>query len=178
MIVLDASSAMADSGRLEDARRALSAFVRDLPGDDSVGLSAYSDGFRSLVPIAAARENRERLVDALEHLEAGGGSRLYDATLESYGILRELAGSGRIDGVLLIAHSKDVGSNANAAEVRKLLSAQRKSLVRVQVLTVAYDAGEEARDTIAGFAKASGGAAYTSDRDGLERALRRAWSGL
>jgi Mg-chelatase subunit ChlD len=178
MIVLDASSGMSEDDRLEDARKALSNFVRDLPAGDSVGLSAYSSGFRSLVPIAAVGGNRERLAQSLDGLEPGGGGRLYDAALESYGILRELAGSGRVDGVLLIAHSPDSSSDANAAEVRKLLSAQRGSLARVQMITVAYDAGAGVRGTLAGIAHASGGRAYTSDGDGLERALRRAWSGL
>jgi Ca-activated chloride channel family protein len=169
---------MGDDDRLDDATEALTNFVKDLPGDDAVGLSVYSDSFRSLVPIAAVGGNRERLSLALDDLDASGGARLYDAALESYGILRELAGPGRIDGVLLIAHSKDTGSNADAAEVRKLLSAQRGSLAQVQVLTVAYDAGPEVRAVLASFARASDGRAYTSGKDDLEKSLRRAWSGL
>jgi Ca-activated chloride channel homolog len=177
-IVVDASSSMGDGDRLEKARKALSTFVQDLPGDDAVGLAVYSDSFRSLVPIAAARANRDRLAAGVDSVEAKGGSRLYDAALESYGILRELAGPGRVDGVLFIAHAEDSGSDTDAAEVLKLLSAQRSSLAQVQVFTVAYDADKKVRDALAGIAKASTGQGYTSDRDGLERALRRAWSGL
>jgi Ca-activated chloride channel homolog len=178
LIVLDASGSMADDNRLDDAREALSAFVRQLPADDSVGLAAYSDAFRPLVPITPVSGKRERLAQGLEGLRAGGDSRLYDAALESYGILRELAGSGRVDGVLLIAHSPDGGSDADAARVRKLLGAQRGSLTRVKVITVAYDAGDDVRDTLAGIARASAGRAYVSDRDGLGAVLRRAWGGL
>jgi Ca-activated chloride channel homolog len=178
LIVVDSSGAMADDGRLDAARDGIEGFVRQLPADDGVGLAAYSDRFRPLVPISPVRGNRESLADAVAGLEAGGGSELYDAALEAYGILRELAGSGRIDGVLLIAHSPDSGSDADLARVRKLLTAQRGSLTRVRVITVAYDAENGVRDTLSALARASGGKAYESGKDELGSVLRRAWSGL
>jgi Ca-activated chloride channel family protein len=178
LIVVDSSGAMAENGRLDAAREGIDAFVRELPADDGVGLAAYSDHFRPLVSISPVRGNREALADAVAGLEAGGDSALYDAGLESYGILRELAGSGRIDGVLLIAHSPDTGSDADLARMRKLLAAQRGSLTRVRVITVAYDADNGVRDTLSALARASGGKAYESGKDDLESVLRRAWSGL
>jgi Ca-activated chloride channel family protein len=178
LIVVDSSGALADDGRLDAVREALGSFVRELPADDSVGLAAYSDHFRPLVPISAVRGNRKALTDAVAWLEAGGGSALYDAGLEAYGILRELAGAGRIDGVLLIAHSPDSGSDADLARVRKLLAAQRGAFTRVRVITVAYDADNGVHDTLSALARASGGKAYESGRDDLANVLRRAWSGL
>ena len=176
LIVFDASGAMAEDDRLERAREALEAFAAELPADDSVGLAAYSDRFRPLVPISPVRENRERLRDGLAAVRAGGASALYDATLESYGTLRELAHPERIEGVLLIAHSPDSGSDASEARVRTLLGARRGPTAPVQVLTVSYDGGP--REVLAAFAAASGGKAYVSDRDGLEAVLRMAWNGL
>jgi Ca-activated chloride channel family protein len=178
LIVVDSSAAMAEDGRLDAAREGIAAFVRELPADDGVGLAAYSQRFRPLVPISRVRGNRQALAGAVARLEAGGGSALYDAGLEAYGILRELAGSGRIDGVLLIAHSPDSGSDADLAGVRRLLAAQRGSLARVRVITVAYDADGGVRDALSALASASGGKAYESGKDDLEGVLRRAWSGL
>jgi hypothetical protein len=169
---------MAEDGRLDAVREALATFARELPSDDGVGLATYADRFRPLVPISPVRGIRDRLADAVEGLEAGGGNALYDAALESYGILRELAGSGRIDGVLLIAHSPDSGSAADLERVRKLLGAQRGSFARVRVITVAYDAEDRVRDTLSALARASGGQAYESGTDDLQTVLRRAWSRL
>jgi len=176
LIVLDASAAMAEDDRLEAAREALDAFAAELPADDSVGLAAYADRFRPLVRISPVRENRDRLRDGLVAVQAGGGSALHDAALESYGILRELADADRIEGVLLIAHSPDSASEASAARVRRLLGAQRGPGERVQVITVSYDGGPSA--VLAGFASAAGGRAYVSEPDGLEAVLRKAWNGL
>jgi Mg-chelatase subunit ChlD len=176
LIVLDASGAMAEDDRLQRAREALDAFAAELPADDSVGLAAYSDRFRPLVPISPVRDNRDRLRDGLVTVRAGGGSALNDATLESYGVLRELAGADRIDGVLLIAHAPDSASKASAKRVRELLGAQRGGAARVQVVTIAYDGGPRA--ALAEFARASGGRAYAGERDGLEAVLRQAWNGL
>jgi Mg-chelatase subunit ChlD len=177
IIVVEASAAMAEDDRLEDAREALGRFFRELPADDSVGLAAYADRFRPVVPISGVRGNRERLAQAVEELDGAGGSALNDAAIESYGILRELAGAGRLDGVLLIAHSADSGSGASASRVRRLLGAQRGSVARVRVITVAYDSGG-ARGALASFARASGGKAYESEPGELEAVLRRAWSAL
>ena len=176
LVVVDASAGMAEDDRLDEARSALDAFVGGLPADDSVGLAAYSARFRPLVPISPVKGNRARMREALGALEAGGGSALYDAALESYGILRELAGEGQIDGVLLIAHSPDSASAATADRVRTLLGAQRGSSAPVRMVTVAYDGGPSA--VLADFARASGGKAYESDKDDLEAVLRRAWSAL
>jgi Ca-activated chloride channel homolog len=176
LIVLDASAAMGEDDRLEDARDALNAFVAELPADDSVGLAVYSDRFRPLVPIAPVGSNRDRLRDGLAGVEAGGGSALYDAAVESYGILRELADPDRIEGVLLIAHAPDSGSEASAARVRRLLEARSGAAEEVRVDTVSYDGGPRA--ALAEFARASGGEAYAVDGDGLEAVLRKAWNGL
>jgi Mg-chelatase subunit ChlD len=176
LIVLDASGAMAEEDRLGQAREALDAFAAELPADDSVGLASYSDRFTPLVPISPVRDNRERLRDGLVAVRAGGGSALNDAALESYGILRELAGADRIDGVLLIAHAPDSASGASTERVRGLLGAQRGGAAKVKVITIAYDGGPRAE--LADFARASGGRAYASERDELEAVLRRAWNGL
>jgi Ca-activated chloride channel homolog len=176
LIVLDASGAMAEDDRLQRARESLDAFAAGLPADDSVGLAAYSDRFTPLVPISPVGDNRDRLRDALITVRAGGDSALNDATLESYGVLRELAGANRIDGVLLIAHAPDSASEASTKRVRELLGEQRGGAARVQVITIAYDGGPRAG--LAEFARASGGRAYASERDGLEAVLRQAWNGL
>ena len=176
LIVVDASRAMGEDDRLEQARGALDAFAAELPADDSVGLAAYSDRFRPLVPISPVRDNRDRLRDGLVALRAGGDSALNDAALESYGILRELAGGDRLDGVLLIAHAPDSASEASEERVRGLLGAQRGGAAKVQMITIAYDGGPRA--ALEDFAGASGGKAYASERDELEAVLRRAWNGL
>jgi len=176
LIVLDASEAMGDDERLDKAREALDSFARELPEGDGVGLAAYSDRFRPLVPISPVPGVRARLSDALSGVEAAGDAALYDAGLEAYGIQRELAGEDRIDGILLIAHAPDSGSESGAARVEKLFEAQAGSATRVRVITVSYDDGPA--DALAALARASGGRAYESDVDELEAVLRKAWNGL
>jgi Mg-chelatase subunit ChlD len=176
LIVLDASEPMADDDRLDKAREALGSFVRELPDGDSVGLAAYSDRFRPLVPISPVPGVRARIADALTGLEAGGGAALHDAVMEAYGIQRELAGENRIDGVLVIAHAPDSGSESSVARVEKLLGARAGSATRVPVITVSY--GDGPADELAALARASGGKAYESGGDDLEAVLRKAWNGL
>ena len=129
------------------------------------------------MPISPAPGVRAQLSDALAGLEAGGEARLNDAALESYGILRELTGEDRIDGVL--AHRARARTRARGAARRgseKLLGAQAGPAARVRVITISYDDGPSA--ALAALARASGGKAYESDGDELEVVLRKAWNGL
>ena len=61
LLVLDTSGSMVAERRLENAKAGLTAFLREVAPQDRVGLVAFTDQIRPLVPIAPMRENREQL---------------------------------------------------------------------------------------------------------------------
>jgi uncharacterized protein (DUF58 family) len=178
LIVVDASEGM-DGERMGKARAGLDSLVRALPAGDSVGLARFSSHFEPLVPVLAVRENRRQLLAAVSALEPGGDSAVYSATLQAYGIQRELAGGRGANTVIVLAHSEDSASTVPYTRVRRLLGA-RSHGPGVRVFTVAYDTDRDSglREALAEVARASNGKAYTATPDDLGSVLRRAWSSL
>lgn len=178
LVVVDTSSEM-DGERLSKARAALDALARALPAGDRVGLARFSDGFEPLVPVLGVREDRAPLRRAIAALRAGGDSAVYDATLQAYGIQRELAGGRRLNTVMVLAHSEDSASKSSFARVRRLLGAQRDG-PRLRVFTIAYDTDPDSglREALAEFARASHGRALTATAANLGSVLRAAWKSL
>jgi Ca-activated chloride channel homolog len=176
LVVVDVSKEMGGD-RLSKARAALDSLVRSVPASDRIGLAVFADHFNPAVPVLGVRENRRRLASAIRRLQAGGHSAAYDATVQAYGIQRELASPQRQNTVLILAHSEDSASQSSLARVERLVGSQ-KGGPRVRVFTVAYEAGPALTKALAGLAKASTGKAFTATDDDVTAKLRRAWAGL
>jgi len=178
LLVVDTSKEM-DGDRMARARDALDSLVRAVPAGDRVGLARFSEQLEPLVPVSDAKQNRTSLRKAIAGLQPGGDSAVYDATLQSYGIQRELAGGRRLNTVIVLANSEDSASKSSYARVRRLLGAQGDG-PRVRVFTIAYDTspGSGLREALAAFAKRSQGKAFTATQANVGQALRKAWEGL
>lgn len=179
LVLVDLSKQM-DGERLSHAQAALDSLVRAVPSSDRVGLAVYADHFNPAVPVLRADPNRGRLRSAIHRFQAGGDSAPYEATLQAYGIQRELASSGRVNTVLVLAHSEDDASRTSFARVRKLVASQRHDRLHVRVFTVAYDTEPDSglREALAELSKASGGQSFSASQDDVGQVLRRAWAGL
>jgi len=178
VVVVDTSGEMAGE-RLARARAGLDELVRALPARDHVGLARFSEQLEPLLPVEGARSNRRRLRAAVASLEAGGHSAVYDATLQAYGIQRELAGGRHLNTVVVLAHGEDSASRSSYGRVRRLLGAQGSG-VRVRVFTIAYDTDPDAgvRQALHAFASVSGGRSYRASPADVDTVLRRVWQAL
>ena len=178
LLVVDSSEEM-DGGRLARARAGLDALVRAMPAADRVGLARFSEQLEPLVPVAGAGRNRRRLRTAIASLRPGGDSAVYDATLQAYGIQRELSAGRHLDTVVVLAHGEDSASRSSFARVRRLLGAQGGD-ARVRVFTIAYDTDPAAgiREAFRAFARAAGGRAYAAGPADVGSVLRTVWKSL
>jgi Ca-activated chloride channel family protein len=169
LLVVDTSGSMNDENRLSRAKEGLEAFFREVSPNDRVGLLIFSDRIQPLVPLIPFREGRERLRGTVRSLIADGGTAVYDATLQGYGIVRELGDRERINAVVVLTDGEDTDSSRPADEVARTLAAQGDSASRVRVFTIAYSAeAEGAQDALDSFAKAAGGQSYQGDTEDIE----------
>ena len=169
LLVVDTSGSMNDENRLPNAKQGLEAFFREVSPNDRVGLTIFSDRIQPLVPIQPFSQNRAKLRSTVRSLIADGGTAIYDATIQGYGIVRELADRERINAVVLLTDGEDTDSSTSPQEVVRTLSAQGDSESKVRVFTIAYSAGAEgARETLDSFAKAAGGQSYEGDTEDIE----------
>jgi Ca-activated chloride channel homolog len=169
LLVVDTSGSMNDENRLVRAKQGLEAFFREVSPNDRVGLMIFSDRIQPLVPLIPFREGRERLRGTVRSLIADGGTAVYDATQQGYGIVRELGDQERINAVVVLTDGEDTDSSTPVDEVVRTLEAQGDSSSRVRVFTIAYSAeAEGAKEALEAFAEAAGGQSYEGDTEDIE----------
>jgi Ca-activated chloride channel family protein len=175
LLVLDTSGSMVQEQRLARAKQGLTAFLAQVASQDRVGLTAFSDEIRPLVPLGPMSANGAKLRQVISGLNADGGTRIYDVTAAAVDQVAAVADKSRINAVVLLTDGQDTDSDHTVQDVVRKLSARDDSVRRVRVFTIAYSAGaEDAAATLKQIADASGGKAYegtTSDIESVYRSI-------
>jgi Ca-activated chloride channel family protein len=173
LLVLDTSGSMAQGDRLEQAKAGLDAFLAQVAPQDRVGLTAFSDEIRPLVPLGTMADNRARLREVVRGVNADGGTKIYDVTAQAVADVAKTADKSRINAVVLLTDGEDTDSDRTAADVVRELGQQGDSARRVRVFTIAYSSGAAgAADTLARIAAASGGKSYEGSTSDIESVYR------
>ena len=172
MLVLDTSGSMNDENRLERAKQGLEAFFRELSPRDRVGLIAFSDQIKPLVPISPFRTSRERLRSTVSGLFADGGTAVWDATAEGLEAVRRLRDRERINAVVVLTDGEDTDSSLGTDEIVEQVR-QGDSPDRVRIFTIAYSASAAgAAETLERISEAAGAVPYSGDTDDIETVYR------
>jgi Ca-activated chloride channel family protein len=174
MLVLDVSGSMMEENRLANAQDGLKVFFDEVSPNDRLGLIAFSDQIRPLVPLRAPFRKTEReLRLTVNGLTADGGTAVYDATVEALRTVRALDDPTRINAVVVLTDGEDTDSTLSADQVVEVVSNQDDSAPRVRIFTIAYSADAEgAEETLEGIATGSGGQAYTGSTEDIETVYR------
>jgi Ca-activated chloride channel family protein len=173
LLVVDTSGSMVEENRLERAKEGLTAFLREVSPNDRVGLTAFSDEIRPLVPIAPVRQNAPRLRSTIDTLIADGGTAFHDAAIRGLADVQELRDRDRINAVVLLTDGEDTDSSATIDQAVQRMEAQGDTENPVRVFTIAYSAGAEgAEEGLKQLAEASGGQAYSGDTEDIELVYR------
>ena len=163
LLLVDVSGSMNDSGKIDQARVGLRAFLRRLSPRDRVGLTQFSTEVQLLAPIAPVSSNGPLLRRRAGELVAGGSTALYDATAAAWQSVSDLHDDSRINAVVLLSDGADT---ASSRELQSLLAQLRASTgsegESIRIFTIAY--GKDASsDILEQIAEASGGEAYSGD---------------
>jgi Ca-activated chloride channel family protein len=174
LLVLDTSGSMVQGDRLERAKSGLDAFVAQVASQDRVGLTAFSDQIRPLVPLGSMAQNASKLRQAISGVNADGGTKIYDVTAAAVSQVAAVADKSRINAVVLLTDGEDTDSGRTVDALVKELAAQGDSSRRVRVFTIAYagDAQGAAAAALARIADASGGKSYEGTTDDIESVYR------
>jgi Ca-activated chloride channel family protein len=173
LLVVDTSGSMVEENRLERAKEGLATFLREVSPNDRVGLTAFSDEIRPLVPIAPVRQNGPKLRSTIDTLIADGGTAFHDAAIRGLADVQQLRDRERINAVVLLTDGEDTDSSATIEQAVQRMEAQGDTENRVRVFTIAYSAGAEgAEEGLEQLAEASGGQAYSGDTEDIELVYR------
>lgn len=173
LLVVDVSGSMLESGKLPQAQRGLSAFLREVAPQDRVGLLSFSTDVTPLVPIAPISENKARLQQTVAGLVADGETSLYDATAQAVDIVSKINDTSRINAVVVLTDGVDTNSSLRPDEIVSELTRQSEGDQKVRVFTIAYGEGASGSENVlAKIAAASGGKDYTGSVSDIESVYR------
>src|SRR3954451_21264818 len=173
LLVVDVSGSMAEEHKLEQAKRGLQLFLREVAPQDHVGLTAFSSDIQPLVPIAPIGENRGRLKQVVEGLAADGETTLYDATADGVATVRKLGDDSRINAVVVLTDGVDTNSGRSADDIVNELRSGSEASDRIRVFTIAYGEGAAgSEDVLKKIAAVSGGKDYTGSTEDIESVYR------
>jgi Ca-activated chloride channel family protein len=172
VLVVDVSGSMGDEGKLDQARRGLLVFLRQLSPRDRVGLVSFNDQIFPLVPVRPFAQNAGPLRGAIGELIPGGQTAVYDATQDGLRRVQELRDTSRINAVVVLTDGEDTSSKLAFDAVRSELTAQARSEgAAVRVYTIAYGSSANSGELDA-LGAASGGKGFKGDTGDIESVYR------
>ena len=162
MLVLDSSGSMGDFGKLDIAKSAAASYLTSLPSDVRAGLVTFNDTAEVKV---APTVDRAAVTEAVNALQAGGGTALNDAVIVT---VQELGAEGSRNMVLL-SDGNDADSVASGKQARQVVAESG-------VVLDAVSLGEGSQEkSLAAFAKAGNGSVVTAiSSDALTAAFESA----
>lgn len=161
VLVLDQSRSMLEGDRIGALKRAVASFMAAIPPTSRVAVVAFGTEVRLACPFTT---DRDRVLAAVNDLEADGGTRYYDAVAAALGLLAEESGRRA---VLAMTDGKDTLSSR--ANLDSVVAAARRVNLPVHTLGLGDDL-DEATLALRKLASATRGEHYAAaDADQLRR---------
>lgn len=155
-LVADTSGSM-EGTKMDRAREALDAFVSAIRGErDQVGLVEFGSGIKSYVPLETmSGSNRERLLNTIGSLEAGGGTALIDATYAAVAQLMAANDTQAINAVVVMTDGQENESQRGLSELQSLLANSENPPI---IFTIGF--GDDADENVLGVMAEIGGGQF------------------
>jgi Ca-activated chloride channel family protein len=170
VFLIDASGSM-HGGRLGLVKSSLKLLLNNLRNKDRVAIVAYAGAAGEVLPSTSAR-NRQRIIEALDGLTAGGSTAGGAGIRLAYKIAKEHFIKGGNNRVILCTDGDfNVGVSSNG-ELEKLITEQRKTGIYLSIL--GYGMGNYKDDKMQTLAQAgNGNHAYIDNLQEANRVLVR-----
>lgn len=106
-IVIDKSGSMSGHDRIDQLKLSLVDFVNSLRPVDIVSLTIFEDFETVLVPAQAIGQDRQRIIQLIERIEANGGTNIYKGMEAGYRELSRNMKSDRTNRLILLTDGYD-----------------------------------------------------------------------
>jgi Ca-activated chloride channel homolog len=171
-LVLDNSGSMSQENRLEEAKKGLQEFFKQVAPQDEIGLAKFSSTVTALVPPAPYGKNKAALAAAVRDIIPEDDTTVYDATIFGVDTIKRIADNEHINAVVVLTDGQDTRSHATREQVLKRLAQEGDAESGgVRVFTIAY--GSDAREQeLNDFAAAAGGKGFKASTDDIVQVYR------
>jgi len=173
VIVVDSSGSM-EGNKLPAVQNTLQTYINTLGPNDQVALVDFDEEIRSPVLVDGTPDGQERGYAFINNLQALGGTRLYDASLEARDWLRENLRTDAINAVLVLTDGEDSGSDlAYEALMTTLKESDFSTDERIAFFTIGYgEEGEFNPEVLTQIAEQTGGYYAKGDPDTIARLMQ------
>ncbi|MCB9450070.1 MAG: VWA domain-containing protein [Anaerolineaceae bacterium] len=172
MLLIDVSGSMGEEGKLDQAKQAALAFLDEMDRGNRVGLATFSDSSLVVtrVPLGNYESVEAQIRTAIQNLQPGGGTALYDSLVQVVGGLNKSTDSDRIRAVVLLSDGADTASENVLNAALSTIEASRADLNPVIVIPVAYGSGADI-GVLNSIARASSTTVQSGDPQNILRVL-------
>jgi Ca-activated chloride channel family protein len=173
VIVVDSSGSM-KGNKLPAVQSTLQTYIDTLGPKDQVALVDFDEAIRSPVLVDGTPEGQQRGYEFINSLQALGGTRLYDASLDARNWLRENLREDAINAVLVLTDGEDSGSNVQLNPLlQNLKESDFSTDERIAFFTIGYgQEGEFNPDVLNQIAEHTGGYYVKGDPDTIARLMQ------
>lgn len=165
MLLLDVSGSMNDSyggsTKIAGAKDGLKEFISLLSDNDELGLTTFNDQANVLVPVGPLAPERQRMLNSIDSVVAGGNTRLFNTVSEQQAALQNAQLTG-IKALIVLTDGIDDVQQMNTDQLTKQVTlAGENAGSGVRIFTIAYGNDANANDltkiaTVAGGEECKG----------------------
>ena len=157
-VVVDTSGSMAGQ-KLAVIKNTLLNYIQNLGEQEKIALISFNSAIAEPVIIEGTQAGKNKGIQFISQLEAGGGTRLYDSSLYARDWLINNSRADAINAVLVLTDGEDSESDLNIDQLsEKLKSSNFESGQNIAFFTVGYGKdGEFNASVLEQIAKLNGG---------------------
>ncbi|WP_427922380.1 YfbK domain-containing protein [Streptomyces sp. cg40] len=160
--VIDVSGSMAETGRLDLAKKSLDEMTDRLRDDDSVALVTFSDEAETVLPMTRLDGHRGKVHHAIDELETQSSTNLGAGVETGYATATEGLREGATNRVVLISDGLANTGDTNADSILERIANERRDHgITLFGVGVGSDYGDALMEKLAD--KGDGHTAYVSD---------------
>jgi Ca-activated chloride channel family protein len=142
-VVMDISGSM-EGEKISSARASLANFIDLFQDRDRLRVTIFSEEITEMSPLSALGDKRDDLKRRVSGIIEGGGTRLYDATLEAYNDLLENGDPDHIRAVVVLTDGADTESSIELNELLYEIGASgEEGGNAIKIFTIAFGADAE-----------------------------------
>ncbi|MET7481459.1 von Willebrand factor type A domain-containing protein [Streptomyces sp. NPDC005538] len=162
--VIDVSGSMAETGRLDLAKKSLDEMTDRLRDDDSVALVTFSDEAATVLPMTRLDGHRGKVHDAIDELETQSSTNLGAGVETGYATATDGLREGATNRVVLISDGLANTGDTNADSILERIADERREHgITLFGVGVGSDYGDALMEQLAD--KGDGHTAYVSNDD-------------
>lgn len=175
VFLVDTSGSMSGPDRIELAKKSMRILTENLNPRDTVSIVTYAGGVSDVLPPTPA-ENKQRILDAIDSLNTGGGTAMESGMTLAYRHAQELRPPGHVSRVLVFT---DGDANIGSSTPDQILAAVKNEVKSGVTLTaVGFGMGNYRDDMMERLADAGNGqCVYIDSLDEAKKVFQTNLSG-